>query len=498
MATGSTDGARPSLGREHLRHSVSHPDRRAKLDTSSLSGRMARSDIKPHTPERHLSTSSTSSTGSSDSNQSSLSIGDRSVSSADPDLAARIPTSLSADIPSRGKIDTGDGGEIIFERVNDGDLPTVKDKLRDQFHQLEKSGKIDGAKKSKMEKFLSGASTALDFLMHNKKFQTGIGLVGIGACIIGGAFCPVLLIGVGPFILIFANGFIDNPMLTGPESQPPQPTPDNSNKTPDGNDPSGTKSKPTDGDDPNNPKPKSPDGADAAAKDADKKRREAEDERKADELRRKAAQKLKAAGYPGHTLKVKGTADGPELKEALELMQKSPLKETPERHTYQTFDASGYINSQQFTGGTYNFSHASANDLANLREAIASQANRVSLQYQPVEVREEVGRLGPDANDLKAIKNALTKEVINQLFEHVRNHGSIPASSGDKSRHGLNTQQLVEEAARRIGLPVEPDLPADIANCSLVQRIMGGDPHDYKQALDEWCKSIKILLPQRN
>ena len=167
---------------------------------------------------------------SSDSQASEASERNPSPSLNPPPLSERkiqqqplTTATTPANLGQRGTLDLESGGKIIYTRTNGGDLPTSEDELLGNIAALEESGELDADQVSKAKKLLSVMRTGLNFLMHNREFQTGVGLLGIGLFVGFGCAFPVLLVAAGPFIVIFAVGFIDNPMLTAPEGQKPAP-----------------------------------------------------------------------------------------------------------------------------------------------------------------------------------------------------------------------------------------------------------------------------------
>ena len=185
-------------------------------------------------------------------------LGDRNVTVQGNPASFRHPLSDRFPLGQPVPVRLPEGAEVTVERINDGGGPTDLDGRVADILSKERSGDIDGAKKSFWEKAASVASTAMDFVMHNKKFQTGVGLIGIFACIGVGCVFPVALVGAGPFIIMFANGFIDNPMLADNPGQPPGSSPPAITPPPDSTG-TGSSKKPDD-DDPNKKPPALPVG----------------------------------------------------------------------------------------------------------------------------------------------------------------------------------------------------------------------------------------------
>ncbi|MTI14147.1 hypothetical protein [Sansalvadorimonas verongulae] len=480
---GSSNSIPPSpLSRAVTQSSSSNDSSAAE---TIFGGRKTRS----YSPSQSLVTSTTNSGASKSADFSQTNLGERTVSE-NSDVPSLLTQSSSAPIPPRGELDLENGGKIIFERVNGGDLPTAKDGLRSQLHDMEKSGKIDGESKSKMEKFLSGANSVMDFVMHNKKFQTAVGLIGCGACIVGGAFCPVLLLGVGPFILIFANGFIDNPMLTAPEGQGtrPPPTLDNTKKTNSDDGDSSKKSKPSDDDSRRPPSTGGASDADSYKLDA-KKRKEMDEERKAEELRKALSEKLKQQNGSVSSFKVRGAPHGPEVQRLLNGLEESKRLSGEERQELINFhnDREGYIAAQSLEGGPL-----TPEEEISAREAIGARIGHVVSRFQTVATNpaSSATDLAPTAEELVMIKNALTRATIDELFAYSRKHGRIPTQQSKLKEVGLSTQQLLDRAATTIGLPITED-----SQGSLIHRVLGGYIEDYQKELNEWCGNAGISLP---
>ena len=225
------DRVTPS-GRSPLQESPSNNglEGHRPADRSEPSGGRSVSPVQ--TPVRQLSEGNTPSGNGAPPSELKPSIVDRRVNETPPQP---LTTLQAGQNPEGGVIPLGGGGKIVFTRSNGADLPTAKDKLLGEIHRQEANGEIDEGSKSKAEMFFNGASKVLDLLLNNRKVQIGVGLVGIAIFLGAGCVYPVLLIGTGPFIIMFANGFIDNPMLTAPEGG--KPTPEGNKPVPEGSKP---------------------------------------------------------------------------------------------------------------------------------------------------------------------------------------------------------------------------------------------------------------------
>ena len=396
------------------------------------------------------------------------------------------------------------GGKIIFERVNPGSEPTAKDNLVSQLHNMEKSGQIDAGSTSKVEKFFSGASKALDFFMHNKKFQTAVGLIACGAFIAGGCVCPVLLIGVGPAVLVFANGFIDNPMLTAPEgtSKPTAPgssssNPAQGNQSNQGNGNNGTgnpkvKSKGRGGLQSSNSSGDDDPGARPVPKTVGNKKPQAHDDDDDDDdpsvtgVAKTVVRRASDAGLPLQPYKLGNDGGFTPLKAGgMPTIQDVDLRnKLEELENLENLKA--YIDAQadQVLGRG-----GEQKGLQKTKDAIYKRVIAVKAQYNHVEAdpAAEGIRAAPSGLDTLLIRNALTREVIDQLLEHVKQHGHLPAAHGKQGNLGLITN-----AATQIGMPVSA-----ASEGGIVHRILGGNIHNYTAALDSWCKRAGIPVPKR-
>ena len=488
---GSNNSIPPSGASSRVTSQSSSSDDSNTTETTSFGGRRA----KAHSPSESLVTNTTHS-GSSESSDSQTSLRRRSISQSSG-APSMLSQSASAQIPSNREMELEGGGKIIFERVNGGDLPTARDGLLKQLNEIEQSGQIDGDSKSKMEKFLTGANAVMDFVMHNKKFQTAVGFIGCAGCIIGGAFCPVLLLGVGPFILVFANGFIDNPMLTGPEGQQPRqtPTPESTKKT--GNngndDESSRKTKSTDDDDSRKPKTHGGGGADIdSSKTTDEhKRKEMDEERKAEELKQALAEKFREQNETISAFKIKGAPHGPEIQHLLNQLEESKRLTAEERRELIEFQGNreAYIAKQSLDGVD---GERDPTEDRRMRETIGARVGSVASRIERAALNPagSVGDLAPSPEELIMIKNALTREIVDKLFAYGREHGHIPTRKSELRKAGLSTQQLLDKAAEKIGLPISVD-----SQGKLIHRVLGGYIEDYQRELNQWCGNAGITLP---
>ena len=449
-----------------------------RMDTTGLARHMATPrTVSTLPPDRQLSTQSTSSEVSTEGVTTPLgappSILDRSVSQQQPVTSTQNPGQL----PDSGALDLAGGGKVYFTRNNGGDLPLVKDELLGLVDDDEKSGALDHGKASKLKKFISGMNTALDFMMHNRKFQTGVGLLGIGVCVGVGCVFPVALVAAGPFIIIFANGFIDNPMITGPEPTPPkqknEPNEDPNKKT-NNNDEDSSKPAPPKPDDGDGNDPPTPGGPTTKPSDLDKKRRqEEEDRKKAEELEEELQKKLRRQGINTHsTIVPKQGVNG-----TLDLLQQQAQFENQYKTDLERFKLDEFLDGEDgFKAGSdlHNALLAagkSTQEIKGLRDSVEQRVNFLIANFQfdritkDQQVRAKTGvdlkeRLYiPKPDELLLLKKAIIREAATELVDYVQDNHDLPEDGNGvngRMQTNMTSDHLFARAANNIGLPFAP------------------------------------------
>ena len=199
-----------------------------RMNTGGLRGRMADSGSvrvdNTATPRVNVQRPD------AESSAARTALGDRSIQATNPGQPQvggaspnhpQLPDDFSMTLPN--------GAEVFLERGNDGKGPTDLDPRVADILKKEHNGDMEAAKKSWFSKVAKVTAAAMSFVKNNKDFQAAVGFIGILACVGVGCAFPVALVATGPFIIIFSNGFIDNPMLT--ETPPPQQQSSGSNNT---------------------------------------------------------------------------------------------------------------------------------------------------------------------------------------------------------------------------------------------------------------------------
>ncbi|MCY4472642.1 MAG: hypothetical protein OXC07_07485 [Kistimonas sp.] len=397
----------------------------------------------------------------------------------------------------------GEKGKLIFEPVKNGNAEAAQESLLERLAN-EETGDSGSRTKRYAKKFLKAVSTALDFVMHNRKFQVGVGMVGIGVFVALGCVFPIALIGVVPSLLIFTCGFLDTPDAFLP-SQPPQLPPAGGTPPVDKG-----KDKPTTSQNqgPDDPRPAplhkttqttdSP--ADAMAfPDLDKAnaRRHQEsldDRRKTEDAAQQIQQRIEKAGV-----------------EAQVALVPAPVTCDTVQHAFRSMvENRGYERQEQFDITTYLASDACFGSQGELVQTLGvEQARQVesSLNFAIQCIRKDYRleatdsfptsktRVGescefPSIEEWGIFRDALVKNCIDQLIDFANQNGRLPSTFEEKKALMMTPDHLVARAARALGLPFTAESAKESSLCK----------EKHTAALNNWYSAVikpdKLEQPQ--
>ncbi|CAM3538133.1 hypothetical protein [Parendozoicomonas haliclonae] len=409
-------------------------------------------------PTRNLGPSLTGAPGTPPSKLTEL--GQRKSAVHEPLSSKLTPP---GELPPSGELDLGDKGKIIFTRTNGDDLPLAQDKLLAEVQKKEESGELEKGSSGKLKAFFSIVKKGMHELMHNKELQVGIGAVGFGIFLLGGVcVCPALLIGVGPCVLIFTNGFLDNPMLTGPEGGGG--TPDNKNK-PENNPEKKTENnsdennsgKKTEGEGGDPPKVTKKEGNedDLAA------RKKREDQEKA-RLRQEQREKELAALKEGEKVKDKVTQtfakhglDGsaivvPKSELQDKLNELGDISARSEKPNQQKFDVREYLVNPESTPLKAHFS--SQQEIEEVADAIALQMSFFLPASNPLGAPIH-GESAIRPDEWESLRKEMTQHAADELVAFGAKHGwEFQMSMAEKDSAKISRPYLLARAMHDVGL----------------------------------------------
>ncbi len=468
MASSSGSVSRPSLtpgGHQQQRFDQQQAAAGAgRMDTSGSRGRVASSgSVRANanaTPRVNVQRSD------ADSSSTGTALGDRSIQATDPGLPqVGGASSNHSTLPDDFSMRLPNGAEVFLERGNDGKGPTDLDPRVADILKKEHNGDMEAAKKSWLSKVAKVTAAAMSFVKNNKDFQAAAGFIGILTCVGVGCVFPVALVATGPFIIMFANGFIDNPMLT--ETPPPQQQGSGSNNAANnqgqaGNNGTTASSSTNPASSPTNPASGAGSNGSAAPQPSTTVPQPgslpngSQGNNLRDDLdRRLAAQN--GGSTPDNQPVTHAVIDAQDDQDALR--QAGAFAEAQFRIAKQqealAFSVDNYLDGAGQTGavghgleGTMDLSDLSDGQKNNIRRHLAF----LTAEYQLDQF--EAAGVSASPRELRLVKNLLTRTAINLLAEAERSQAGNPTKSGQSipPKLGRDKKQLFNLSTQALGL----------------------------------------------